>query len=86
MSTRHLIRREALFDAIWGRPMTHVARDYGISDVALKKICRKLGLPTPPRGHWRRKELGYPVESRIYADHLLHDLICFVGSGYHYQG
>ena len=34
--------REELFNKIWSRPMTKVAADLGISDVALKKICDKL--------------------------------------------
>jgi hypothetical protein len=36
--------------------MIHVARVYGISDVALKKICKKMAIPTPPQGYWLRKE------------------------------
>jgi len=28
----------------------------GISDVALKKICDKHRVPTPPRGYWAKRE------------------------------
>ncbi len=38
--------------------MLHLAKKYGISDVALKKHCRKLGIPTPPVGHWARVQHG----------------------------
>lgn len=55
------ITREEIFDAVWSRPMVQVARDYGISDVGLKKICKKMAVPTPGRGYWRRKEQGYKV-------------------------
>jgi hypothetical protein len=51
--------RETLYAAVWERPLTKVAAEYGISDVALKKICRKMEVPTPWRGYWRRRELGY---------------------------
>lgn len=38
------LTREELFKQIWARPMTKVAAEYGISDVALKKICTKGGV------------------------------------------
>ena len=38
--------------------MQRLAERYGISDVALAKTCRKLVIPVPPRGYWRRKETG----------------------------
>ena len=59
MSTEHHVTREDLFAAVWERPLTKVAADYGISDVALKKICRKMEIPTPGLGYWRRLECGY---------------------------
>lgn len=55
------ITREQLFESVWSRPMVQVARDLGISDVGLKKICLKMAVPTPGRGYWRRKEQGFNV-------------------------
>jgi hypothetical protein len=49
MPEQELIRR-AIYDLVWSRPMTKVAEDLGTSDVALKKICDKHRVPTPPRG------------------------------------
>jgi hypothetical protein len=42
--------------------MTKVAEEYGISNVALAKICKKLNIPCPWRGYWRRKETGKAVK------------------------
>jgi hypothetical protein len=42
--------------------MTKVAEEFGISDVALKKICQKHRVPTPPRGYWAKKDAGKPVK------------------------
>lgn len=42
--------------------MTKVAKEYGISNVALAKICKKLNVPCPWRGYWRRKETGKSVK------------------------
>ena len=35
--------------------MREVAKEYGISDTALAKICKKLNIPRPGRGYWARK-------------------------------
>lgn len=56
------IQREALYRRVWDQPMTKVAKEYGISDVALAKICKKLNIPYPWRGYWRRKETGKAVK------------------------
>jgi hypothetical protein len=53
--------RNKLYDEIWEKPATQVAKEYGISDVGLGKVCRQLNIPKPARGYWRRKELGLNV-------------------------
>ncbi len=37
--------REALYDEIWSEPVIEVAKRYGLSDVGLAKVCRKLRIP-----------------------------------------
>lgn len=56
------VSRQALYDQVWSIPMTRLAKEYGISDVALAKVCKKLGIPYPKRGYWRRKETGKAVK------------------------
>lgn len=55
------VTREELYRQVWARPVMQVAADYGVSNVALKKICRKHGIPVPARGHWQRKTAGKKV-------------------------
>src|SRR6185436_20802721 len=43
---------------VWKEPVRTVARRYGVSDVALRKICIKLNVPLPGRGHWARIQVG----------------------------
>ena len=38
--------------------MAKLAKQYGISDVGLAKVCRKLAIPVPGRGYWAKKEAG----------------------------
>jgi predicted transcriptional regulator of viral defense system len=47
--------RQALAQDVWAEPLKHLARRYGISDVALAKRCRKLGIALPGRGYWAKK-------------------------------
>ncbi len=56
------ITRQALYDQVWSTPMAKLAKNYGVSDVALAKICKKLNVPYPRRGYWRRKETGKTVK------------------------
>lgn len=55
------VTREELFREVWARPVTQVAADYGVSNVALKKICKRHCIPVPGRGHWQRKAAGKKV-------------------------
>lgn len=52
--------REELHALVWSQPMTKLAERFHMSDVALKKICKKHNIPAPPRGYWRRHECGRP--------------------------
>lgn len=57
----NLTRRE-LYDLVWSKPMIHLAKEFGVSDVALHKICRKHNIPNPPLGWWAKKAAGKAVE------------------------
>lgn len=56
------VQRQVLYEQVWAQPMTKVAKEYGISNVALAKICKKLHVPCPWRGYWRRQETGKAVK------------------------
>jgi predicted RNA-binding Zn-ribbon protein involved in translation (DUF1610 family) len=46
---------EELKSLVWSKTMRDAAKDFKISDVALKKECKRRGIQTPPRGYWIRK-------------------------------
>lgn len=58
------VTRERLYEQVWVTPMSRLARDYGVSDSALAKTCRKLGVPLPPRGYWAKLQHGKKVPPR----------------------
>ena len=58
----HTYRRTELYEQVWAEPMRKLAPRYGVSDVALAKICRRLGIPLPGVGHWTKVACGHHVE------------------------
>lgn len=53
--------RQELYDLVWSKPMTHIAKDFGMSDVAVRKHCKNMDIPTPPVGYWTKLEYGKKV-------------------------
>jgi hypothetical protein len=56
--------RERLYAEVWAEPTQKIAERYGISDVALAKVCRQLQVPKPSRGYWAKKASARPVPGR----------------------
>jgi len=53
--------REALYNEVWAKPLTTVAKRYGVSGNAIAKVCKKLKIPLPGRGFWAKKAHGYSI-------------------------
>ena len=47
--------REELCAEVWAQPLTKLASKYGISAVALSKVCDKLQISPAGRGYWVKK-------------------------------
>src|SRR5262245_21877917 len=60
------IPREELYNSVWNAPMRDVAAELGISDVGLKKVCKRHGIPTPPQGYHLMKD--GPAKQRAHRD------------------
>jgi hypothetical protein len=54
--------REKLYEEVWGKPVVKVAEQYGVSDVAIHKVCKALNVPTPPLGYWAKVRAGAKVK------------------------
>jgi hypothetical protein len=59
--TRIRLTRPELYEKVWATPLRTLAKEFGLSDVGLAKVCRKHNIPVPPVGYWRKKETGYKV-------------------------
>jgi len=44
-----------------GTDLDAVPQQYGLSDNGLRKICKRLNVPVPPRGYWAKVEAGHKV-------------------------
>ena len=53
--------RGSSYELVWGEPILKVAAKFGVSDVAIAKLCKRLNVPRPPRGYWAKLENGKPV-------------------------
>jgi hypothetical protein len=52
------LSRHQLYALVWQKPITKLAKEFGMSDVGFAKICRKHGIPLPERGYWARVDAG----------------------------
>lgn len=46
------VSRQELYESVWKEPVTTLAKRYGISDVGLRKVCKRMNIPLPKSGHW----------------------------------
>jgi hypothetical protein len=53
------LSRQELYDLIWSSPVTKVASEFGVSDVAVHKRCIKLYVPRPTCGYWAKIAAGH---------------------------
>lgn len=68
MKEPYILTRRELYDLVWDRPMTKVAAEFQISDVALKKICVKHRVPAPGRGYWAKVTAGSKIHKTIFRE------------------
>lgn len=47
--------KEALEQMVWEKPTSQIAKDFNVSDTAIAKLCKKLGVEKPGRGYWAKK-------------------------------
>jgi hypothetical protein len=52
------MKRSELYEKVWSVPVTRLAKELGISDVGLAKVCRRHAIPIPPRGYWAKLKVG----------------------------
>ncbi len=56
------VSRENLYAEAWATPMIKLAKKYSLSDVGLRKVCKRNHIPTPPAGYWAKLVNGKKVK------------------------
>ena len=54
---------EELYQLVWEKPMQALAKEFGISDVGLAKICKRNNIPRPERGYWAKLYSGRKMKN-----------------------
>ena len=52
------LTRKELYQRVWSKPLSAVAKEVDLSSNALAKICNRLLVPYPSRGHWAKVNVG----------------------------
>jgi hypothetical protein len=47
--------KEELYKLLWEKPLTEIAKAFGVSDKSVAKWAKQYGLEKPARGHWITK-------------------------------
>jgi len=53
-----ILTRQELYEKVWTISMQKLAKEFGLSDVGLAKICRRRNIPIPGRGYRARLAAG----------------------------
>lgn len=56
-----ILSRRRLFELVWTRPMTELARQFGVRARHLAKACDRHDIPRPYPGHWQKLAYGKPL-------------------------
>lgn len=57
------LTRAELHALVWSKPMTEIARDYGVRDQHVAQACDAHEIARPRPGYWQRLEHGKAVET-----------------------
>jgi hypothetical protein len=57
----HRFTRDDLYMLVWSKPISTLAKQLGISDVAIAKACRRADIPSPGVGYWAKVQHGKKV-------------------------
>lgn len=58
------LTREELYDMVWSESLLSLSKKYAISDVGLRKKCKKMEIPLPDMGYWACVQFGKKTPAR----------------------
>ena len=58
------LTRPQLYEKVWSQSVSSLAKEIGISDVGLAKICKRHNIPRPGLGYWAKRQAGLKVQQK----------------------
>jgi hypothetical protein len=55
------VTRAQLYELVWTKPATKIAKEFEVSDVWISKVCKRANIPKPPPGYWQALAAGKSV-------------------------
>ena len=55
------ISRKELYYMVWAESMLSLSKKYDISDVGLRKMCKRMDIPLPKQGYWQKIGAGHSI-------------------------
>ena len=56
------LTRDQLYDLVWSKPISVLAKEFGLTDNDLRKICKSHNIPLPYVGYWSKLRYDKPVK------------------------
>jgi hypothetical protein len=58
------LTRPQLYEKVWSQSVSSLAKEIGISDVGLAKICKRHNIRRPGLGYWAKRQAGLKVQQK----------------------
>lgn len=58
---KQTLTRKELYDLVWSKSLSALAKEFLISDNGLRKICNRMEIPMPNMGHWNKVQYNRKV-------------------------
>ena len=69
------LSREQLHELVWSKPMTEIARQFGVRDQKIAKACDGADIARPRAGHWQKVEHGKSLSPMALSNKRFSPLI-----------
>jgi hypothetical protein len=56
-----ILSRQQLYDLVWSTPMTRLAKEFGVDNGFLARVCEREAIPRPPQGFWVKRSAGIEI-------------------------
>ena len=74
-----IMSRRRLFELVWAKPMTQLAREFGMPPKHVAKACDLHDIPLPDPGHWQKLAYGKKLRTaELPEEHFRADSLVIV--------